>query len=159
MGRRARLRSDAFISSINNLSAKGYVLSATIAELSKSAAINHTLKLKEEVSTIEEFKSKTKEISDWDRSVYWDGNVPPKALAAVTANARRMLGEINVSASFPGIKPSSAEAPHLYTLKIELKDPSGKVIESFQQRIGFRDVKVVGDQLLVNGKPISYLRR
>jgi len=153
-GKTGTLAIRAFISSINNLSALGYSLTAKIIELPKSSIINQTLKLKKEVSTIEEFKSKTKEVSDWDRSVYWDGNVPPKALAAVTANARRMLGEISVSASFPGIKPWSAEAPHLYTLKIELKDPSGKVIESFQQRIGFRDVRVAGDELLVNGKPV-----
>jgi beta-galactosidase len=144
----------AFISSIDNLSAKGYSLSTKITELPKAPPLSSTSKIKAEVSTIEEFKSKTKEISDWDRSVYWDGKVPPKALAAVTANARRMLGEIKINGTFTGIKAWSAESPHLYTLVIELKNPQGEVIERFTQRIGFRDVRVVGDQLLVNDRPV-----
>jgi len=144
----------AFISSINNLSTENYTLTARINELPKVAALSSTLKLKEEVSTIEEFKSKTEEITNWDRSVYWDGNVPPRALAAVTANARRMLGEIAINGAFPKIKAWSAENPQLYSLAIELRDPEGKVIEKFSQRIGFRDVKIIGDELLVNGKPV-----
>jgi len=46
------------------------------------------------------------------------------------------------------------EHPHLYTLEVELRR-EGKAVESVRQRIGFRQVKVQGDQLLVNGQPIK----
>ena len=47
-----------------------------------------------------------------------------------------------------------AEHPNLYTLNIEIKS-AGKKISSFSKRIGFREVKVSGDQLLVNGVPVK----
>ncbi len=144
----------AFISSIDGASAKDYTVTVKIAELAKNAPLVQSIVAKKEVSTLEEFEGKSSEISNWDRSVYWDGNVPPRALAAITANARRLLGEVSLSSSYANVKPWSAEAPHLYTLVIELKDPKGALVESFTQRIGFRDVKVVGDQLLVNGEAI-----
>lgn len=153
-GKTGALKVRAFISSIKNLSTADHTLSVKIQELPKSSTLTQKLALKKEVSTLDEFKAKTTEISNWDRSVYWDGNVPPKALAAVTENAKRLIGEISLESHYSQIKPWSAESPQLYTLNIELKNPSGKVIESFTQKIGFRDVRIAGDQLLVNGKPV-----
>jgi beta-galactosidase len=49
----------------------------------------------------------------------------------------------------------SAESPYLYTLTIQLMNSDGKVLEAVSQKIGFRDVKIKGGQLLVNGKPIA----
>ena len=46
------------------------------------------------------------------------------------------------------IKTWSAETPYLYTLELRT---AGEVIH---QRVGFRDVRVSGGQLLVNGQPI-----
>ena len=46
------------------------------------------------------------------------------------------------------------EHPNLYTLEVELRR-DGKTVETVRQRIGFRQIKVQGDQLLVNGKPIK----
>ncbi len=46
------------------------------------------------------------------------------------------------------------EHPHLYTVDVELRR-DGKPLESIRQRVGFRQVKVQSDQLLVNGKPIK----
>ena len=48
----------------------------------------------------------------------------------------------------------SAEAPNLYLVETELTAPSGEVIETIRQRIGFRRVEVRDRQLLVNGQPI-----
>jgi len=47
-----------------------------------------------------------------------------------------------------------AEHPHLYTLQTALW-VDGKKLYEFSKRIGFRTVKVVGNQLLVNGKPVK----
>ncbi len=48
----------------------------------------------------------------------------------------------------------SAEQPHLYTLVLTLRDPAGEAIEHLSTRVGFREVKVEGRDLLVNGQPV-----
>ena len=57
--------------------------------------------------------------------------------------------------TLPGIKPWSAESPNLYTLLIELKNKSGNTLEVLKQQVGFREVKIEGWQLKVNGKVIA----
>ena len=54
----------------------------------------------------------------------------------------------------PGVELWSAETPALYPVEIELADASGKTIESIPINAGFRETKVEGGQLLVNGKPV-----
>ena len=48
----------------------------------------------------------------------------------------------------------SAEFPNLYTLVLTLKDDKGTVVESRSNKIGFRDVKIVDGELLVNRKSV-----
>ncbi|MBN1650072.1 MAG: DUF4981 domain-containing protein [Bacteroidales bacterium] len=48
----------------------------------------------------------------------------------------------------------SAEHPNLYQLVLTLLDNNGRELESTQISIGFREVKIAGGQLLINGKPI-----
>ncbi|WP_430812263.1 MULTISPECIES: glycoside hydrolase family 2 TIM barrel-domain containing protein [unclassified Carboxylicivirga] len=54
------------------------------------------------------------------------------------------------------IKPKkwSAEEPNLYKVILTLKDDNGNVIEHVSCDFGFREVKVVEGELLVNGQPI-----
>lgn len=47
-----------------------------------------------------------------------------------------------------------AEHPNLYTLSIILRE-EGKEIGRFMKKIGFREVKIVKDRMLVNGKPVK----
>lgn len=47
-----------------------------------------------------------------------------------------------------------AEHPNLYTLTVALRE-EGKEIGRFSRQIGFRDVKIVKDRMLVNGKPVK----
>ena len=46
------------------------------------------------------------------------------------------------------------EHPHLYTLEIEVVE-GGTACYSVRQRVGFRQVEVHGEQVLVNGRPIK----
>ncbi len=48
----------------------------------------------------------------------------------------------------------SAETPALYGVDITLEDPAGKTLEVVPLHTGFREVKIEGCQLLVNGRPI-----
>ncbi|QHI69134.1 glycoside hydrolase family 2 TIM barrel-domain containing protein [Tichowtungia aerotolerans] len=58
--------------------------------------------------------------------------------------------------SFPISQPQpwSAETPALYTLAVELKDPSGKTIEATATRIGFKRIEIRGRDMRINGKPV-----
>ena len=47
-----------------------------------------------------------------------------------------------------------AEHPNLYTLTVSLKQ-KGKEISRFSRKVGFREVKIVGDRMLVNGRPVK----
>ncbi|MFM8779211.1 MAG: glycoside hydrolase family 2 TIM barrel-domain containing protein, partial [Acidimicrobiaceae bacterium] len=48
----------------------------------------------------------------------------------------------------------SAVTPNLYQIETQLVAPSGEVIETIRQRVGFRRVEVKNRQLLVNDQPI-----
>lgn len=48
----------------------------------------------------------------------------------------------------------TAETPTLYRLVLSVKQ-QGKTIQTVEQRVGLREVRVVGKQLLVNGKPVK----
>ncbi len=48
----------------------------------------------------------------------------------------------------------TAETPHLYTLLLTLKNAQGRVIEVIPQRVGFREVEIVGESFRINGKPV-----
>lgn len=52
------------------------------------------------------------------------------------------------------IRTWSAEVPELYTLLISHKDAKNKEIEATAVKVGFREVKIEGAQLKVNGKAI-----
>lgn len=65
--------------------------------------------------------------------------------------------ESAIDLRLPGVRPWSAEDPHLETLEIDLRSPTGEVVETAQLRIGFRRVEVVGRDLLINGARV-YIR-
>ena len=58
------------------------------------------------------------------------------------------------SLTVPSAKAWSAEIPALYNLTIVLKNKKGDVLEATTQKVGFRNIKIEGGQLLVNGQPI-----
>lgn len=49
----------------------------------------------------------------------------------------------------------NAEDPYLYTALLTLKDKRGNIIESIPQKVGFRQVEIKGNLLLVNGVPVK----
>ncbi len=60
---------------------------------------------------------------------------------------------VNTSLQVPSVKQWTAETPWLYTLNVASYDKKGQT-EATSIQIGFRDVEIVGGQLLVNGKPV-----
>lgn len=55
---------------------------------------------------------------------------------------------VELEATVAGVRPWSAEDPHLYTLALTM---GGQVVRS---RVGFREVEVAGGRLRVNGRPV-----
>jgi beta-galactosidase len=49
----------------------------------------------------------------------------------------------------------TAETPNLYTLMLQLKDASGNIIEVVTKKIGFKEIELKHQALLVNGAPIK----
>lgn len=49
----------------------------------------------------------------------------------------------------------TAETPYLYTLVLGLYDADGKCVEARSCKVGFRDIKIKDQQLLVNGVPVK----
>jgi len=55
-----------------------------------------------------------------------------------------------------GARLWTSETPDLYTLETTLSS-GGRPLQTLRQRIGLRDVKVAGNRLLVNGRPVKLL--
>ena len=86
----------------------------------------------------------------------------PAGLKAIPAKTQTIgmldpAGELPVRLEFPMTRPQkwSAETPHLYKLTMQIVSPEGQVVEAVSQPVGFREVKVEGGQLLVNGQAIT----
>ncbi|MEU8576581.1 glycoside hydrolase family 2 TIM barrel-domain containing protein [Streptomyces asoensis] len=64
------------------------------------------------------------------------------------------LGEARLRARVPGVRPWTAETPELYGLTVRLHRADGTVADTSRHRVGFRDVEIVGRDLLVNGERV-----
>ncbi len=62
--------------------------------------------------------------------------------------------KFNFSKFINDVLPWSAEKPNLYKLNLTLTNSKGEVQEVISSKIGFKNVKVQGGQLLVNGQAI-----
>ncbi|MBS1724249.1 MAG: beta-galactosidase [Armatimonadetes bacterium] len=51
-------------------------------------------------------------------------------------------------------KPWAPGHPNLYDVDLSLKDSAGKVIDSLSTYVAFRDVRIKGRAILLNGKPV-----
>jgi len=153
-GKTGTLDIRAFIGAAADASFDGFSLSVTVEGVGRKKPLSATLK---SASRIEwtQMPAEIQEISrDFFHGTYWDGNVPQSVMSVVNQIEPPMPGMIHLKAEFPNVKAWSAESPNLYYMHVELKDPMGETIERFTQRIGFRDVRIKGRDLLVNGKRV-----
>jgi len=101
--------------------------------------------------------------SGWSVSAYLDGVGelgPDEEYAADAAAHDRVsdwLGLARISGTVPGVIPWSAETPDCRGLTVRLHRADGTVADEAGYRIGFRQVEIVGADLLVNGRRI-YVR-
>jgi len=155
-GTTGTLKIDAVIGSIKGKSVDGYTLRTSIEELPKvkSAQLSATYKH----HTTPAWTEMSAELQEANRKhfagEYWDGSMPESAKRLREPLQSPWPGHIVLETTVPKVAAWSAETPALYTLRIELVNPAGQVIEISQQKIGFRSVVVKGRDLLVNGKRV-----
>ncbi len=75
-----------------------------------------------------------------------------KALPAELGPWRRIDVDVKLPVKSP--KKWDAEHPHLYLLRTELTS-GNRVLQTLNQRIGFRQTDIRGTDLLINGKPVK----
>lgn len=62
---------------------------------------------------------------------------------------------ISLKADVKQPKKWTAETPHLYTLKLSLCTPEGKLLDSSQTKIGFKETEIVNGAFYLNGVPLK----
>jgi beta-galactosidase len=82
-----------------------------------------------------------------------DGGRWEATTGSVTGNSNKM---ISTAIELENPEKWSAEYPNLYTLVMELLDGSGEPLELLSSRVGFREVEVRDQAILVNGVPIKF---
>ncbi|MEV5396958.1 glycoside hydrolase family 2 TIM barrel-domain containing protein [Streptomyces cellulosae] len=63
---------------------------------------------------------------------------------------------VRVSRAVPEPRLWSAEDPYLYTAVLQLRDPSGTVVETLSHRVGIREFALKDGLMRINGRPVSF---
>lgn len=84
------------------------------------------------------------------------GNIMELADTTVSAGALKPDETKNISAVFYVNAPQKwdAEHPYLYTLTCELAE-KGKTVTKVSRRVGFRQIEIDGNRMLINGTPVK----
>ncbi len=82
-----------------------------------------------------------------------DGNSVYKTSKSISFDKSSQLKK-SFSSTIADVLQWTAETPDLYTLSIQLLDKKGNTLEAINRKIGFRNIKIEGGQVLINGQPI-----
>lgn len=150
------LKIDAYIASNKGKDTTGYSLRAAVSELPKVKSAQLSASLESHIRPNWTDMSEAHFLAgrDFFHGEFWNGNIPPATMKILKEIEPPTPGKLTLSTQIPKVSPWSAETPALYTLVLELVDPSGKTVQRTSQRIGFREVQVRGRELLVNGQPV-----
>ncbi|MFR7934977.1 MAG: glycoside hydrolase family 2 TIM barrel-domain containing protein [Clostridium perfringens] len=75
---------------------------------------------------------------------------------ATNYNSAATKVQLTANVDVKNPKKWSAEDPNLYTMVLSLKDKNGNEVEATSTKIGFREFKIQGEQMLINGQPIMF---
>ncbi|MFD9002601.1 glycoside hydrolase family 2 TIM barrel-domain containing protein [Streptomyces sp. NPDC059582] len=64
------------------------------------------------------------------------------------------LGEARLTTTVPEVRTWTSETPDLYGLTVRLHRADGTIADTSHHRVGFRDVEIVGRDLLINGERV-----
>lgn len=69
--------------------------------------------------------------------------------------AKKGSTSLSISKSVQSVAKWDPEHPNLYMLTTELYSASGILLQAIQQKVGFRQIDIKGNQLLINGMPVK----
>ncbi|MBR7133509.1 MAG: hypothetical protein IKD04_08250 [Clostridia bacterium] len=81
-----------------------------------------------------------------------DPDGKPVELKNNTAGFKGICEATVISNEIKGVQLYSDEHPNLYTLTAYMLDKDGKVTETLVKKVGFKEIEVSGNKVLVNGK-------
>ena len=149
-----KLHVRAHINSIDNASFVNYKLQVRITGKSNAKAEAKVFQRSASEWT-QRTPDEIKAGQDFFFGTYWDGKMPKALQKAWLTTEPTIPGPLDFEVKLP-VLPWSAESPTMYDVEYVLTDPSGKVVQTATQRVGFRRVEQVGNQLLVNGQPVIF---
>ena len=76
----------------------------------------------------------------------------PTSVSETSAVANSALYTINYKLNNPRLW--TAETPYLYTLRVHVKE-KGRTLQTVEQKVGFKELTIEGNVLLLNGQPIK----
>lgn len=85
-------------------------------------------------------------VDPWGKEV----KLATNTFALTTTNSKEQIIELSVTNPLKW----DAEHPNLYTLTVSINQ-KGREQSCFSRQIGFRDIKIVKDRMLVNGQPVK----
>ena len=152
-GKTGTLRIRASINSIDGESFIGWTLRAHVAD-TKAKKVSKTFQSAIRADWLHKTPEQ-KAVSDAVfQGSYWENGAPAHLKPILAQMDPPHPGYAEWEIELPNIHPWSAEDPALYSVTYELVDPTGRVAELTTQKVGFRDVRIVGKDLLVNGKRV-----
>ncbi len=72
----------------------------------------------------------------------------------IDSSFRKSEYKVELHAAVPDVLPWSSEEPRLYTLQISLLDHGGNLLDQREHKVGFRNIRFEGQNLLINGKRV-----
>ncbi|MEO9572090.1 MAG: glycoside hydrolase family 2 TIM barrel-domain containing protein, partial [Polaribacter sp.] len=135
---------DAYLYVTNKVTVRDFRVISDLENNYKDGVFNASLKV--DNNTNNEVKNTIEvKLLDGDTEVY-------SATKTISLKAGRNIVDFNKV--IKDVKTWNAEKPNLYSLLINLKDANDKTTEATSIKVGFRNVKIVNNQFLVNGKPV-----
>ncbi len=144
----------SYINSIDNKSFEGWNFKAKIIGKPKVSRMNFTMVRTTRPIWAKLTPEQRKSSQDFFLGRHWDGNYSEKTKQTLREIEPSNPGFVEFKVEVPAVLPWSAESPTLYEVECTLSNPSGEVIEVVTLKVGFRDVRISGKDLLVNGESI-----
>ena len=64
-------------------------------------------------------------------------------------------GRVSLASKVASPAKWTAETPELYDMILELADPSGRIVEKVEKKIGFKKTEIIDGVFYLNGKPVK----
>jgi beta-galactosidase len=111
-----------------------------------------TVKTKLNFARIPDFSGPEKDLAVTAQLLDADGVEVWSAQDTVSWSFRISGYRSELTTRIRNVKPWSAEAPNLYTLRVTMLDEAGAVADVRRIRVGFRNITIKHQELLINGK-------